>query len=115
MTHYQSQNFIGFIEAAELAGVRHLAAENLPVVFARHHDLWSRDESGEKSVELLDVHRPATLATFEEVSEAIKFGVGHRLLLGEGSHEWPSAGFASILRGIHSSEPSILNSSRLTI
>ena len=27
--HHQSQNFVGFFEAAELAGVRHFAAENL--------------------------------------------------------------------------------------
>src|ERR1019366_9204289 len=111
--HHQPQNFIGFVEACELAGVRYLAAEDLPVVFARHHGLRSRDEGGEESVELLDVHRLAALATLEEVAEAVKFCVSQWLVLGEGLHGEPSGGsfcFPSILRGIHSSEPSILSS-----
>src|SRR6266403_328691 len=31
--HHQSQNLVGFVEAGELAGVRHFAAEDLPVIF----------------------------------------------------------------------------------
>src|ERR1019366_2244904 len=31
-------------------------------------------------------HRPAALAAFEEVPEAVKLGVSQRLVLGEGSH-----------------------------
>jgi hypothetical protein len=42
------------------------------------------NECGEESVEHLDVHRPAALAAFEEVAEAVKLGVGQRLVLGEG-------------------------------
>lgn len=86
MPHHQSQDFIRIVEAAELASVRHLAAEDLPIVFARHHGLRSRDKGGEKPVERLDVHRSAALAAFEEVSEAVKFGVGQRLVLGERLH-----------------------------
>jgi len=84
--HHQSQNFIGFVKAAELAGVRHLPAEHFPIVFAGHHGLWSRDEGGEKPVERLDVHRPAALAAFEEVTEAVEFGVGQGFGLGKGCH-----------------------------
>jgi len=62
------------------------AAEDLRVVFARHHGFRSRDEGGEEPVERLDVHRLAAFAIFEEVPEAVKFGVGQRLVLGEGSH-----------------------------
>ncbi len=36
VTHHQPQDFVGFVEAGELAGVRHLAAEDLLIVFARH-------------------------------------------------------------------------------
>ena len=57
-------------------------AEDLWVVFARHHGLRSRDEGGEEPVERLDVHGPAALAAFEEVPEVIKLGVGRRLILG---------------------------------
>ena len=59
MPHHQSQDFIRFIEAAELAGVRHLTAEDLRVVFARHHGFRSRYECGEEPVQLLNVHGPA--------------------------------------------------------
>jgi hypothetical protein len=52
--HHQSQNFIGFVEAAELACVRHLAAEDLRVVFARHYGFRARDEGGEEPIERLD-------------------------------------------------------------
>ena len=86
MPHHQRQDVVGFVEAAELAGVRHLAAEDLSVVFARHHGLRSRDQGGEESIECLDVHRPAALTALEEVSEAIKFRIRQRLVLGEGSH-----------------------------
>jgi hypothetical protein len=44
------------------------------------------DEGGEEPVERLDIHRPPTLAAFEEVSEAVKLGVGQRVVLGEDSH-----------------------------
>lgn len=40
--HHQSQNFIGFTEAPELADIRHPANEHLLIVFARHHGLGSR-------------------------------------------------------------------------
>ena len=69
-------------DAAKLAGIRHLASEDLAVVFARHHALRSRDKGGEESIELLDVHCLAALATFEEFRETIEFGVGQRLLMG---------------------------------
>jgi DNA mismatch endonuclease Vsr len=59
------------------------------VILARHHGLRSRDEGGEESVELLDVHRPAALAAFEEVPKAVKLGVCQRIVLGESSH-WHS-------------------------
>ena len=39
VAHHQSKNFVRFVEAGELAGVRHLAAEDLPIVFARYHGL----------------------------------------------------------------------------
>src|ERR1019366_5733410 len=81
--HHQSKNFIGFVEAAKLAGIRHLASEDLAVVFARHHALRSRDKGGEEPIELLDVHCFAALATFEELRETIEFGVGQRLSLGD--------------------------------
>ena len=71
--------------------------------------------SSEGEAGLLEIEEMILLAAFEEVSEAVEFGIGQRLVLGESFPWWPSAGFASILRGIHSSEPSILNSSRLTI
>lgn len=86
MAHHEPQDFVGFIQTAELARIRHLAAEDLRVVFARHHGLGSRDEGGEESVERLDVHRPAALAALEEVAEAVKLGVGQRLVLGESPH-----------------------------
>src|ERR1019366_7313924 len=75
-----------------LASVRHLAAEDLRVVFARHHGFRSRDERGEESVQLLDVHCPAALATLEEVPETVKVGVREPLGLGEHLHGEPSAG-----------------------
>src|SRR5450759_2495394 len=50
--HHQSQNFIGLVEAGELAGVRHLAAEDLRVVLARHDNLRACDQGGEKSPEV---------------------------------------------------------------
>ena len=59
----------------KLARVRHLAAEGLQVVFARYHGLRPRDQGGEEPVKLLDVHRLPVLATFEEVPEAVEFGV----------------------------------------
>jgi len=31
--HHEPQDFVRLVEAAELAGVQHLAAEDLPVVF----------------------------------------------------------------------------------
>jgi predicted oxidoreductase len=34
----------------------------------------------EEPVQLLDVHRPAALAAFEEVAEAVEFGVGQGLV-----------------------------------
>ena len=79
--HHEPQNFVGFVEAAELAGVGHLAAEDLWIVLARHDRFRPRNEGGEEPVEFLDVHRPAALAPFEEVSEAVEFGVGQRLVL----------------------------------
>ncbi len=90
VAHHQSKNFVGFVEADELASVRHLATEDLPIVFARHDGLRSRDEGGEEPVERLNVHRPATLAPLEEVAEAVNLGVGQRLVLGEGSHGHPA-------------------------
>jgi hypothetical protein len=57
------------------AGVRHLAAEDLPAVFARHHGLRPGNGRGEEPGELLDVHGLA-LAAFEEVCEAVEFGIG---------------------------------------
>jgi hypothetical protein len=56
-----------------------------PVVFARHHGLRPCDEGGEESIEFFEVHRFASLAALEEGSEAVKFGVGQRVVLGEGS------------------------------
>jgi hypothetical protein len=94
VTHHQPQDFVGFVQTAELAGVRHLAAEDLRIVLARHDNLRACDEGGEESVERLDVHRPAALAAFEEVSEAIKLGVGQRLVLGEGPN-WESPGIVN--------------------
>jgi|ERR1017187_5002545 hypothetical protein len=66
------------------------ASDISPVVFARHHGLRSRDERGEEAIERLDVHRLSTLAAFEEVPEAVKLGVGQRLVLGESSHGHPA-------------------------
>jgi hypothetical protein len=85
---HQSQNFVRLIEASKFGGVRHPATEDLRVAFAGHHGLGTGDECGEESVELLDVHRPAPLAAFEEVREAVEFGVGQRAVLGEGSHRY---------------------------
>ena len=41
--HHQPEDFVRLFEAGELAGIRHLAAEDLPVVFARHHGFRPRD------------------------------------------------------------------------
>jgi hypothetical protein len=41
---------------------------------ARHHGLRSRNEGGEESVQLLDVHRPASLAVLEEFSDKCSVG-----------------------------------------
>jgi hypothetical protein len=91
VAHHQSQNFVGFVQTAELANIRHLAAENLPVVLTWHHHIRSGDEGGEEPVEFLDVHRPAALASSEEFPEAVEFGIGQRFVLGEGLHwECPS-------------------------
>lgn len=87
MPHQQSENFIGFLEAAKLAGIRHLASEDLSVVFARHHGFRSRDQGSEEPIELFNVHRPAALASSEELRETIEFGVGQWLVLGEGFHK----------------------------
>ena len=45
-----------------------------------------RSDEGEEPIESLDVHRPAALAAFEEVAEAVKFGVSQRFGLGESFH-----------------------------
>ena len=50
------------------------------VVFAGHHGLRPRDQGGEEPVQFLDVHRLAVLTAFEEVSKAVEFGVGERLI-----------------------------------
>jgi len=50
-------------------------SEDLAVVFARHHSLRPA-EGGEETIELLDVHSLAALATFEEFRETIEFGLG---------------------------------------
>ena len=63
------------------AGVRHLAAEDLPAVFAQHHGLRPGNERGEESIECLDVQRPPALAAFEEVSEAVRLRIRQRLVL----------------------------------
>jgi hypothetical protein len=42
--------------------------------------LRSGDEGGEEPVERLDVHGIAALAAFEEVPEAVKFGIRQRLI-----------------------------------
>jgi hypothetical protein len=57
-------------------------------------NLRSGDEGGEESIELFDIHRPAALAAFEEVSEAVEFGIGQRLVLGEDFH-----GFCGVVFG----------------
>ena len=41
-----------------------------------------RDEGGEESVHLLDIHRFPALTVSKEVSEAVKLGIGQRLVLG---------------------------------
>jgi hypothetical protein len=43
--HDESQDFIAFIQTAELAGVRNLGAEDLQELFARPHGLGFRAES----------------------------------------------------------------------
>jgi len=35
---------------------------------------------------LLDIHRPAALASFEKIAEAVEFGVGKGFGLGKGPH-----------------------------
>jgi hypothetical protein len=56
------------------------------VAHASPGSAWeAKPEGGEESVELFDVHRPAVLAAIEEFSEAVEFGNGQRLDLGEGS------------------------------
>ena len=112
MAHHEPQNLVRLVETVELVGVRYLAAEDLRVVLARHHGLRPGDERGEEPVEFFEVHGPAALAAFEEGSEAVKLGVGQRVVLGEGLHgnHPQEAAFvsASILHGNHSAEPSIL-------
>ena len=73
--HHEPEDLVCLIDAGEHAGVRYLAAEDFPVVSARHHGLRSRDEGGEEPVEYLDVHRPAAFAVLEEVAEVVKLGV----------------------------------------
>src|ERR1019366_1919933 len=66
-----------------------------------HHGLRSRDEGGEEPVERLDVHRPAALAAFEGVAEAVKFGVCQRVVLRKGPH-WESPSIVNSRLRYHS-------------
>src|SRR5439155_11227996 len=84
--HHELQDIVGLIEAAEFAGIGHLAAEDFRQIFTRHHILGACNERGEKSVEFFDIHRLAAFAGFEKFSKVVEFSVRQGLVLGESLH-----------------------------
>jgi hypothetical protein len=68
----QRQDLVGFVECANLAGLRHPFAKGLPIVL----DIAVSGpamRAGAESIELLDIHRPAAL-------QALKASVASELL-----------------------------------